>query len=82
MVWCMHRTNIYLSDRQVQRLDAIARDKGMTRSSLIRDLLDRGLVDAPQISDEVRQALGEFADRYQELIEGMFDDDPDLCIER
>jgi metal-responsive CopG/Arc/MetJ family transcriptional regulator len=41
MVRCMHRTNIYLTDEQVEQLDRRARAEGMSRAELIRRLLDR-----------------------------------------
>lgn len=37
---------------------------------------------APAIDPEVAAALGQFYDRYDEITAGMFDDDPDLRIER
>lgn len=37
----MHRTNIYLTDEQIARLDRRARAEGMSRAELIRQLLDR-----------------------------------------
>jgi metal-responsive CopG/Arc/MetJ family transcriptional regulator len=41
MVRCMHRTNIYLTDEQIARLDRRARAEGVSRAELIRQLLDR-----------------------------------------
>ena len=43
MQWCMHRTDIYLSDEQIARLDARARSEGMSRAELVRQVLDRAL---------------------------------------
>lgn len=37
----MHRTNIYLTDEQVARLDRRARAEGVSRAEIIRQLLDR-----------------------------------------
>ncbi|MCL2849117.1 MAG: ribbon-helix-helix domain-containing protein [Micrococcales bacterium] len=39
----MHRTNIYLDDRQVQLLDQLARQEKASRAEVVRRLLDRGL---------------------------------------
>jgi metal-responsive CopG/Arc/MetJ family transcriptional regulator len=39
----MHRTNIFLEDRQVAALDARARREGTTRAEVIRRLVDQGL---------------------------------------
>ncbi len=41
MLWCMNRTNIYLSDEQREQLDERARAEGVSRAELIRQLLDR-----------------------------------------
>lgn len=43
MVRCMHRTNIYLTDEQREKLDARARAQGVSRAELIRDVLDRAI---------------------------------------
>ncbi|MCL2422999.1 MAG: ribbon-helix-helix domain-containing protein [Micrococcales bacterium] len=39
----MHRTNIYLDDRQVVLLDRLARQENVSRAEVVRRLLDRGL---------------------------------------
>ncbi len=39
----MNRTNIYLDDRQVELLDVLARQEGVSRASVIRRLLDQAL---------------------------------------
>ncbi len=41
----MNRTNIYLSDEQRDRLDALARAAGLSRAEVIRQMLDRALDD-------------------------------------
>lgn len=43
MMWCMHRTNIYLDEEQARSLDEAARAQGVSRAALIRRLIDRGL---------------------------------------
>lgn len=43
MMWCMHRTNIYLEDRQTEALDRLAAEEGISRAELIRRILDRAL---------------------------------------
>ena len=42
-MWCMFRTNIYLTEAQRELLDARAVAEGTSRAELIRRLLDRGL---------------------------------------
>jgi len=39
----MHRTNIYLEERQTQQLDQLARAEGVSRAEMIRRLIDRSL---------------------------------------
>jgi len=48
----MHRTNIYLEDRQTAALDRLAADEGISRAELIRRILDRALLG----SDDDRHA--------------------------
>jgi metal-responsive CopG/Arc/MetJ family transcriptional regulator len=40
-----HRTQIYLDEAQIEALDARAHALGLTRSDLIRSMLDRALAD-------------------------------------
>lgn len=44
MLWCMHRTNIYLDDTQCQALDDLAQEEGTSRAAVIRRLIDQGLL--------------------------------------
>jgi len=77
----MHRTNIYLTDAQEQALDARARRSGSTRSAVIRGLIDEGMAREP-LEDPLGAAFGALSDQYDELVGSLFDDDPDLRIER
>ena len=43
MLWCMERTNIYLTGEQRAALDARARAEGLSRAEVIRRLLDLAL---------------------------------------
>ena len=45
MLWCMERTNIYLTPELRDALDARARAEGLSRAEVIRRLLDRALRD-------------------------------------
>ncbi|MDQ2827097.1 MAG: hypothetical protein M3Y04_09085, partial [Actinomycetota bacterium] len=76
---CMHRTNIYLSDDQDRVFRARACAEGTTKSEEIRKVLDR---DIKVIEDDVVAGFAELVDRYDELVEGLFDDDPDLRLRR
>jgi metal-responsive CopG/Arc/MetJ family transcriptional regulator len=78
----MHRTNIYLTDAQVEALDAEAEQGGTTRSELVRTIIDQHVASKPAIDPDVAAAFAEIADVYDEITEHLFDDDPDLRIER
>lgn len=78
----MHRTNLYLTDEQEEALDRRARSAGISRSALVRRIIDRELADPPALSGADEQALAELADRYHEAFSDLFDDDPDLRVER
>jgi len=59
MVRCMHRTNIFLEDRQVVALDAQARRQGTTRAHVIRALVDRGLAGLDRSAEHDLAAIRE-----------------------
>ncbi len=42
-LWCMQRTNIYLTDEQQKRLQRRAKEEGLSKSGLIRRFLDEAL---------------------------------------
>ena len=78
----MHRTNLYLTEEQERELDARARSERISRSELVRRILDRELA-RPKIPDpELEAAFGSMADSYHEAVGDLFDDDPDLRVER
>lgn len=67
----MHRTQIYLESAQVAALDARAKALGVTRSDLIRDLIDKGLV-----ANDAKPSL------YETLLRlGPPEDDPSMTQE-
>jgi plasmid stability protein len=77
----MFRTNIYLTDEQERALRARASAEGTTKSAVVRDILDRDLLE--QTSDAaVDDELGLLSDSYFDLVGDLFDHDPDLRIER
>lgn len=78
----MHRTNIYLTDEQVRELDERAILAGTNRSEIVRELLDEGLRRPAKVSAGAAAALIELGERWDELVGDMFQDDPDLRIER
>lgn len=80
-MWCMHRTNIYLSEAQERALDARARVAGTSRSAVLREILDASLADPGPADDELQTAFAALADSYDDLVAGLFDDDPDLRID-
>ena len=61
----MQRTNIYLDERQTERLDGRAADEGISRAELIRRLIDRGLSSAGgsnTIHSAIDMSFGAMAD--------------------
>lgn len=80
-MWCMHRTNLYLSDEQERALDVRAKAAGISRSAYVRQMIDRELADDLVLDGELEVALGLVADRYHDMVEGLFDADPDLRID-
>lgn len=77
----MHRTNIYLTDGRERALDERAPGRHHPQCRGARDH-DRDLGAPPAIHPEVAAGFAELADLYDEITEGMFDDGPDLRIER
>jgi hypothetical protein len=49
---------------------------------LVRSIIDRELAKPQSVDSAVQGALGQLADDYHDLIAGLFDDDPDLRIDR
>lgn len=81
MLWCMQRTNIYLTEEQQRALAARARVAGTTKSAVLREILDAGLAESAPVDDELRACFAALAARYDDLVAGLFDDDPDLRID-
>lgn len=78
----MHRTNLYLTTDQERALDARARAAGVSRSELVRRIIDRELSAPQQVGAELEDALVRLADVYIEVGGSLFDEDPDLSIPR
>lgn len=71
----MQRTNIFLTEEQQKRLQRRAVEEGVSKSSLIRRILDEALAIAKtpvSVEDAVRATSGMWADRTnEELDEGL-----------
>ncbi|HZT67179.1 MAG TPA: CopG family transcriptional regulator [Acidimicrobiales bacterium] len=78
----MHRTNLYLTEEQEEKLDARARAAGVSRSALVRSIIDRELDRPLPVDESVAETLGHLADRYHAAVQGLFGDDPDLRVDR
>jgi hypothetical protein len=64
----MQRTNIYLTEEQQERLDRRAVEEGVSRSSLIRRILDEALAitrATVSVEEVIRVTSGIWADRDQ-----------------
>jgi hypothetical protein len=64
----MQRTNIYLTEEQQERLDRRAVEEGVSKSSLIRRILDEALAitrATVSVEEAIRVTSGIWADRDQ-----------------
>jgi metal-responsive CopG/Arc/MetJ family transcriptional regulator len=62
----MQRTNIFLTEEQQRRLDRRAEEEGVTKSSLIRQILDEALAirqTSASTDSVIRATSGIWADR-------------------
>ena len=78
----MHRTNLYLTTEQERALDTRARSAGVSRSELVRRIIDQELSRTPGVDEAATTAMASLSDQYIQTIAGLFDEDPDLRIER
>jgi hypothetical protein len=49
---------------------------------VVRDIIDRELADGDPLPDHVKAGFAELTERYDELVDGLFEDDPELRIDR
>jgi hypothetical protein len=63
----MKRTNIYLDEAQVARLDQLSRARGLSRAELVRRLLD-GAIDGSQ-AENLTDDLAAIGDSFGALRE-------------
>lgn len=78
----MHRTNLYLTETQEAKLDARAKARRMSRSAYVRQIIDSALQESDPLTHEVQSVLADIADSYHEIVGDVFDEDPDLRIDR
>lgn len=76
----MLRTNIYLSEAQDRALRQRALFEGTTKSAVVRKILDESLGSGP-VGDELSAGFEALATGWDQLTDGLFDDDPDIRIE-
>ena len=82
MFRCMHRTNLYLTPEQEKALDARARSAGVSRSALVRSIIDQELArPVGELDPDLEATFRLMADGYDTAVAGLFDADPDLRIE-
>ena len=81
MIWCMRRTNVYLTEGQTRYLEARANAAGTTRSAVLRNIIDDAAARPAVLDDEVKQAFATLADDYADVAARLFADDPDLAVD-
>lgn len=64
--YTMERTQIYLSRREIEALDTVARQTGKTRSHLIREAIEEKYLPAGPTPDEWERALREAAGAWKD----------------
>ncbi len=77
----MHRTNIYLTERQEAALDSRARAIGVSRSELLRTMIDNELGLDRDRDEAAIDALRKVGPLIDDLSHSIFNEDPDLSIE-
>src|SRR3546814_17759043 len=81
MLWCMQRTNIYLTEDQQRALDVRARMAGTNRSAVLREILDDELAQPATPDEQLRAPFAALADPHAQPVARLFDDDPALTID-
>ena len=62
----MERTNLYLTEEQQRRLASRARTEGVTKSAVVRRILDEALAittSTPSVEDALAESVGIWSDR-------------------
>lgn len=77
----MRRTNIYLSESEQRGLDALAEERGSTRSDVLRQILDRELNLGSTDDSSLDDALADMASAIAQKARDLSASDPDLAIE-
>ena len=68
----MQRTNIFLTEEQQRRLQRLAKEEGVSKSSLIRQILDEALAitkTTVSVEEVVRSSSGIWADRTEDELQ-------------
>ena len=80
-MWCMQRTNVYLTEGQTRYLEARADATGTTRSAVLRNVIDDAASEPAGLDDEVKRAFAALADEYADVCARLFADDPHLGVD-
>lgn len=80
-MWCMQRTNVYLTEGQARYLEARADATGTTRSSVLRNIIDDAAARPAMLDEEVKRAFAALADEYADVSARLFADDPHLSVD-
>ncbi|MCY4622811.1 MAG: hypothetical protein OXD34_13410 [bacterium] len=72
---------MYLTEGQTRYLAARADAAGITRSAVLRDIIDDAAARPVVLDDEVKRAFAALADEYAEVSARLFANDPDLSVD-
>ncbi|MEX1124278.1 MAG: CopG family transcriptional regulator [Acidimicrobiia bacterium] len=72
----MERTNIYLTEEQQRRLSRRAKAEGVTKSTIVRQILDEALaisVPLPSAENAVAESFGIWSDRSETQLDDVLE---------
>ena len=81
MLWCIQRTNVYLTEGQTRYLEARADATGTTRSAVLRSIIDEAAARPVMFDEQIKRAFAALADEYADLSARLFAHDPDLSVD-
>ena len=81
----MQRTNIYLTEEQQRRLAHKAKAEGVTKSRIVRKILDEALAitaPSPSVEDALVASFGVWSDRTDDQLDEILEWRQEVPLER